>query len=134
MKVKKRGNKERTSGKRILGSIIFSFVMGLIFFLYSKKTSNVIGAFFFFLVLSAIYTVMKLKLASYANIKKMEEAFPDFLQLMSSNLRAGMTTDRALLMAARKEFYPLDLEILKLGKELMTGRKIEDALYEMGER
>lgn len=80
------------------------------------------------------YTIMKVRLEEYTQIKRMENAFPDFLQLMASNLRAGMPTDHSLLMSARKEFDPLDKEIIKLGKELMTGRDIETAMYEMGQR
>jgi len=64
----------------------------------------------------------------------MEAAFPDFLQLMSSNLRAGMTIDRALLLSSRKEFAPLDKEILSLGKDIVTGEEIEVALSTMAKR
>ncbi len=81
-----------------------------------------------------VYSIMTVKLKEYQNIKKMENAFPDFLQLVASNLRAGMTTDLALLTSARKEFDPLDKEIGKLGKELMTGRDIESALVGLGNR
>jgi archaellum biogenesis protein FlaJ (TadC family) len=37
-------------------------------------------------------------------------------------------------MSARKEFDPLDKDIVNLGKELMTGKDIENAMYEMGQR
>ncbi|MGV8142705.1 MAG: type II secretion system F family protein [Candidatus Pacearchaeota archaeon] len=80
------------------------------------------------------YSLMRVKLEEYQNIKKMEIAFPDFLQLVASNLRAGMTTDLALLTSARKEFDPLDKEIGKMGKELMTGKDIESALLDLGRR
>ena len=67
-------------------------------------------------------------------IKKMEDAFPDFIALMASNLRAGMTVDRALLLSSRKEFAPLDIEILNLGKEIITGKEIDRALLDLGRR
>jgi pilus assembly protein TadC len=67
-------------------------------------------------------------------VKKIEAAFPDFLDLVSSNLRAGMTVDKALLTSSREEFAPLDKEIMQLGKDLVTGKQIEQALKEMGER
>ena len=86
------------------------------------------------IIILSVYSIMKVKLEKYNRIKKMENAFPDFLQLMASNLRAGMPTDHALLMSARKEFDPLDKEIIKLGKELMTGRDIESAMFDMGQR
>ncbi len=131
---KKGVRKEKPSKKVLLFCLITSVIVGVIFFISSKKVTSAIFAFAFFLFLTVFYSIMKIKLGVYTKVKKMEDAFPDFLQLMSSNLRAGMTTDRALLMAARKEFYPLDLEIIKLGKELMTGRRVEDAMIEMGER
>ena len=64
----------------------------------------------------------------------MESVFPDFLQLMASNLRAGITIDKALLLSSRKEFAPLDIEINQLGKDLVTGKQIDNALKEMAER
>lgn len=67
-------------------------------------------------------------------LRKMEAAFPEFLELMSSNLRAGMTIDKAMLLSSREEFAPLDKEILQLGKDLVTGREIEKALNDMASR
>ncbi|RMF54880.1 hypothetical protein D6745_03910 [Candidatus Woesearchaeota archaeon] len=43
--------------------------------------------------------------------KKVEEALPDALQLISANLRAGMTPFEALKLSARDEFGPLKEEI-----------------------
>lgn len=111
-------------------SLVLSVIIGLL------NKSIFISVFWFFgiLIAGSIYDISKSKLEFYNRIKRMEEAFPDFLQLMSSNLRAGLSTDQALLMSARKEFDPLDKEIAKLGKELMTGRDIESAMLDLGER
>ena len=64
----------------------------------------------------------------------MEEAFPDFIQLMSSNLRAGITVDRSFMLSARPEFFPLDDEISKAGREIATGQDTGRALLNMSER
>lgn len=93
-----------------------------------------IVSFFIFLVLFSVYVVLRKKMKRDAEIHKMENAFPDFIELMSSNLRAGMTIDRALLTSSRKEFAPLDKEILNLGKSIMTGVDISAALLEMSQR
>jgi archaellum biogenesis protein FlaJ (TadC family) len=37
-------------------------------------------------------------------------------------------------LSSRKEFAPLDKEILKLGKDIVTGKKIEIALQDMADR
>lgn len=122
------------SKKALIVNSIISIVIGLISFIFTKSllgsviTIVVVFAFLIF------YVRLRIKLKHSSRIRKMEEIFPDFLQLMSSNLRAGMTTDKALLLSARKEFAPLDSEIIRLGKSLVTGAKIEDALIEMGKR
>jgi type II secretory pathway component PulF len=78
--------------------------------------------------------LLRKKMQHLKDITKMEIAFPEFLELMSSNLRAGMTIDRALLLSSREEFAPLDKEILQLGKDLVTGKEIEHALLDMATR
>ena len=62
-----------------------------------------------------------------------EEALPDALQLMASNLKAGMTPDRALLLSSRPEFGPLKDEINLLGKKVALGESLSTALSEMAE-
>ncbi|MCK4492383.1 MAG: type II secretion system F family protein [Candidatus Altiarchaeales archaeon] len=65
-----------------------------------------------------------------AKTKEVEEVLPDALQLMSSNVRAGLTTDKALLMAARPEFGAFGEEIRRVGRETMTGRDLASALLD----
>lgn len=74
------------------------------------------------------------KLRESSRIKKVEALFPDFLQLMSSNLRAGITVDKSMLLSAREEFDPLDKEIMKTGRDIATGKEIEVALLKMSQR
>ena len=85
-------------------------------------------------VLSNIFFYFKISLKASARIKKMEGVFPDVISLMASNLRAGITTDRAFLLSARPEFDPLDKEILKTGKDIATGKDIIDAFKKMSKR
>ncbi|MBM3304263.1 MAG: hypothetical protein FJY76_04130 [Candidatus Aenigmarchaeota archaeon] len=59
---------------------------------------------------------------------------PDALQLMSMNMRAGLTTDRAFILAARPEFGPLEDEIRRAGKAIMAGSRLKDALLGMTKR
>jgi len=59
---------------------------------------------------------------------------PDALQLMSMNMRAGLTTDRAFIFAARPEFGPLEDEIRRVGKAVMAGVDVKDALLGMTKR
>jgi len=117
---------------------ILSFTIALavgIFVLFSTKKISVflITAIFLFFALE-VYFSMKKKLIISAKIRKLESVFPDFIELMSSNLRAGMTVDRALLTSSRKEFAPLDDEILVLGKDILTGKEITKALMDLATR
>ena len=66
--------------------------------------------------------------------KFIEDVLPDALQLMSSNIRAGITTDRALLLSARPEFGPLSKEIALAGKRIFAGGVVEDELVDMTKR
>ncbi|MFH1209514.1 MAG: type II secretion system F family protein [archaeon] len=66
--------------------------------------------------------------------KFIETVLPDALQLMSSNLRAGLTVDRALFMSIRPEFGPLKDEINLVGKKINAGMEITRALNEMTQR
>jgi len=113
----------------IIGSLVGT---GIFFFTRNWVNSLIYGISTF--VLITLYFFIKVRLLESGKIKKMELVFPDFLQLMASNLRAGMTIDRALLLSARKEFEPLDKEIIMLGKDIVTGKKIEQALQEMSKR
>jgi len=57
-----------------------------------------------------------------------DDVLPDALRLISSNIRSGLTPDRALLLAARSEFGPLEKEIRSSAKLTMSGEPIESAI------
>jgi archaellum biogenesis protein FlaJ (TadC family) len=84
---------------------------------------------FFFVEQALIYFWLLLR--ADAKAKFVESILPDVLQLMSSNLRAGLTTDKALLLSARPEFGPFQDEINQVGKEITTGGEIGRALLNM---
>ncbi|MFC1741318.1 type II secretion system F family protein [Nanoarchaeota archaeon] len=60
--------------------------------------------------------------------QRLEDVLPDFLQLVSSNVRAGMTVDRALWFAIRPRFGVLAKEIEEVAKRTFVGEPLEDAL------
>jgi Flp pilus assembly protein TadB len=57
-----------------------------------------------------------------------EEVLPDFLELVSANIRAGMPVDRSLWFAVRPRFGVLAKEIEIVAKETMSGEDLEHAL------
>jgi len=64
----------------------------------------------------------------------MEEMLPDFLQVVSSNLKGGMTFENALLGAIKPRFSILANEMAEVSKKVMTGYDIGKALSELGSK
>jgi len=86
---------------------------------------------FIFLVVIFIMWFMfylMLDLTIFHRRQKMEEVLPDFLQLASSNIRAGMTIDQALWFAVRPRFGVLAKEIEEAAKRTFAGEPLEVAL------
>jgi len=117
--------------KVILNGFILSLVISIALFFLNLNPILVFLASFFFL---EIFSYFNISLKAMKRRRKMEEVFPEFIQLMSSNLRAGMTVDQAFLSSARKELEPLNAEILKAGKEVTTGKDIIAAFKDMSKR
>ncbi len=122
---------------RFMGFMIF-FGLGIgiasSLFLGAFSNMNIILLFFasFFGVELLVY--MTLILRADKKAKFVEEILPDALQLMASNLRAGFTIDKAILLSARPEFGPLADEINHVGKEITLGKELSDSLLKMTER
>jgi hypothetical protein len=113
-----------------LFSIIVAVLASTLFYFFNVKMYWAIVVLLFLL----IFSYFRISLKASARIKKMEDVFPDVISLMASNLRSGITIDKAFLLSARPEFHPLDQEILKTGKDITTGQDIVYALKLMSER
>ena len=120
--------------KRVIISIIFGLIISMLVLIFYKNLIISLVSFFIAIAIFFLFFYFRGKLKESTRIKKIEEVFPDFLQLMSSNLRAGMTIDRAMLLSSKEELYPLNEEVLKAGKDITTGKSIEYALLEMSKR
>ena len=109
-------------------SLFFSFITASVF----KLDVIVLTIIIFLIYIVIIYMVLIVK--SNKRSAEIEAVLPDALQLMSGNLRAGMTTDRALLLSSREEFGPLKKELDIIGKEITSGKEIEQSLMNMSKR
>ena len=78
------------------------------------------------------YVIIDLRI--YQRRVGIEEVFPDFLQLTSANIRAGMPIDQALWHAIRPNFGVLAKEMEDVAKETMSGTDLEEALHEFAFR
>ena|SRR3989344_648235 len=79
-------------------------------------------------------TYVWLMLKIDAKAKAIEKVLPDVLQLMSSNLKAGLTIDAALMQAARPEFGLFQFELNRVGQEITIGKEVGSALLDMTTR
>lgn len=84
------------------------------------------------LLLVGAYTYLTLRADGRG--KFVEHILPDALKLMSSNLRAGLSIDKALLIAARPEFGCFQKEIKRAAGKIISGESLENALGEMSVR
>lgn len=108
-----------------LGLGITAFLISYLF-LYGLLISSIIGLTGFIGFQGIVY--IALNLIADKRAKMVDEVLPDALQLMSANIRAGMTMDRAIWLSARPEFGPLEKEIKRVGSEVLGGEDILTAL------
>ena len=109
-------------------SIFFSFITGSVL----NINLIILAVIIFIFYIITIYMILIVK--SNKKSKEIELVLPDALQLMSGNLRAGLTTDRALLLSSREEFGPLKVEIDTIGKEITSGKELETSLMNLTKR
>jgi pilus assembly protein TadC len=85
-----------------------------------------------FLMWVLFYIAVDLKI--FKRKVDIEDVLPDFLQLTASNIKAGMTIDRALWYAVRPRFGVLAREIETVAKETMKGDDLRDALQKFADK
>jgi hypothetical protein len=122
---------------RFIGFIlVFGFLLSITVTIYTSfifEMPFLISVLSFFILFQVlVYFILLLR--ADAKAKFVESILPDVLQLMTSNLRAGLTTDKALLLAARPEFGPFQDEINQIGKEIAMGKEIEEAFLDLTTR
>ncbi len=132
--IKYAGVKE-ASANRIVGisyflSIILAINFSIIFWLLGFELLGIL----FGLGIGGgviIFTYLIFMFIADSRANQIEKVLPDALQLMSANIRAGMTVDRAIWLSARPEFGVLEEEIKRVGARTMGGKSLKIALTEM---
>ncbi len=104
-------------GKHPLLGLLFSFIGWII----------LQGGFIAGIIL---FIVSALSVKVYRRTKEMENALPDYLSLVITNLRGGMSFEKSLWGAIKPEFGVLSEEITIVSKKVMTGNDATDALVE----
>lgn len=88
----------------------------------------------------AVYLATMALLSTYMLMKaddrrrKLETSLPDFLTLVASNIKAGMTLDQAMWYSAKPEFGVLSDEVKANIKSSFSGESLEDTLDNLSSR
>ena len=126
---------ERFLGFTVLFGLGLAMTLGyslMVFLGLSPDIGLIIFAGTYGIFEGAIYMILYLRVDS--RTKSVERILPDALQIMAMNIRAGLTTERALIMTARPEFGLLEKELKKAGKEIMAGKTLKEALLAISDR
>jgi len=116
----------------------FIFLVGLLlgavaflssFYVIQLGQANSIGAFV--AVFACIFAGSIFWVSNIADSRatQVEKILPDALQLISSNIKSGLTTERSLFISARPEFGTLSFALKKASKSIMIGERLERALF-----
>ena len=123
------------TGLLIFVTIISSLILGS-FFMDALLVIMLIGTIVFGAIyaLSLVAFFFYLDLKIYQRTKQLEEVLPDFLQLTSANISAGMPIDRALWLAVRPRFGVLAKEIEEIAKANIAGEDLNAALINFSKK
>ena len=83
-------------------------------------------AFVYLFIWMVIYFFLDIRI--YNRTQELEDVLPDFLQLASANISAGMPIDRALWFAVRPNFGVLAKEIEEVAKSTLAGEELNESL------
>jgi len=108
--------------------VLSSLLVGLLVFVFWTFVQLLLMVFFFLLG----YFFLDLKI--YKRIKEIEDALPDFLVLVSTNLKGGMGIEPSIWNSIKPRFGVLAEEITLVSKKVMTGHDISDALLSLADK
>ena len=100
-----------------------------------------IGSFLAFfiiamIIIGAVMTILYfyLDLIIYQRTSAIEVILPDYLQLVSTNVKSGMSFEKSLWFAIKPRFGILGAEMEMVLKRVMTGHDLGDALTEFANK
>ncbi len=130
--------KEKTIPSLFIGKLIlFSVFLGLgsLFssLLFTSLLNSMVAGLLGLLA-PQLLVWLSLTLTADSKARKVELILPDALQLMSANIRSGMTLNRAIWLSARPEFGPLEEEIRRIGAQTLGGKPLDEALRSISAR
>jgi pilus assembly protein TadC len=147
---------EAFAGYLAMNIIVISIILTLVLMLYPPSSSfivnlvndlasfefpvPIIGMVFYFVMLAFVYLSTITLLSTYLIMKSetrrnvLESSLPDFLTLVASDIKAGMTLDQAMWYSAKPEFGLLSTEVKSIIKSSFSGESLEDSLDKLAMR
>ena len=129
-------NPETWFGSAIIVTFLFSVIGAGGTYLLSPtdKEVNAVAVFFFIFVSTVVVNFIDVFFKITGRARKVEKILPDFLLLIESNLRAGMTPYNSFISAARPEFSPLYEEVRKLSNVVGAKISLDEALSSLSSK
>ncbi|MFW5865510.1 MAG: type II secretion system F family protein [Nanoarchaeota archaeon] len=132
-------------GILFLATALITYFIFIPFIYPALQGMNFIAVFFLsFLLWAAIQLALIaviiliiyffLNITIYKRTKEIEDMMPDFLVLVSTNLKGGLSLEKSLWSGIRPEFGLLAREMTIVSKKVMTGNDLTDALNEFAEK
>jgi pilus assembly protein TadC len=147
---------EAFAGYLALNIIIVSVILTFVIMLYPPLADSivsiissaldysvpaaVVGIALFFVMLGFVYASTITLLSTYlimvteSRREVLEETLPDFLTLVASNIKAGMSLDQAMWYSSKPEFGLLTTEIKSIVKGSFSGESLEASLDKLSYR
>ena len=116
----------------ILSLIVAVLAVQVSGYFIERALAVAVGAFAFFVLMALFYLLILITADNRA--RRIEEVLPDALQMISANIRAGMTLENAIWMAAKPEFGALEEEIRIVSGKAFGGKPVTEALQDMTAR
>jgi pilus assembly protein TadC len=113
------------AGKLAGGSAI---LIGVFVFLFWV----IVGTALSVVIITGVAFYLNMKI--YNRVKEIEEFLPEYLILVSTNLRGGLSFEKALWNAIKPDFGILSDEMSMVSKKVMTGSDLSEALKEFAEK
>ncbi|MEI7961393.1 MAG: type II secretion system F family protein [archaeon] len=109
-------------------------LIGALILLGPQTATNMIISYFAGVLLAYAFIYLLLDFQSLSRSKKIEDSLPDALELVAVNIGSGLTIENALIESARPEFGELASFLKRIAKEIFSGKSIENAFKEMGQK
>jgi len=103
-------------------------MVGILSFLFWVVTMLL----FVSIIIAGIYFSINMKI--YQRTKLIDDKLPEYLILVSTNLKGGLSFDKSLWSSIKPEFGILSEEMGMVSKRVMTGTDLSEALLELARK